>query len=290
MLPSLSSLQAFEAIARRQSFALAASELHLTPSAVSHQMAKLESSLGVKLFERTAKGVQLTPTGSTYLGRVSGVLAALSQATQEVQQQDRHSLYVHASPSFASLWLMPRLSAFTREHPEIALFVSASPSHSDFQLGKVDIDIRYGVPNWQHLVIEPLPKESIMPLASESFLRQHRIRCKRDLLRVPLIESAVNLVQWCDWLGTQGIEEAPQRVELSFDRAMMSMDAAAQGLGVALESAWLAEPYLSDGRLQPVFAQRATVSLEAHFAVYPQRNAKRPAVVQFLSWLHQTHG
>lgn len=289
MLPSLSSLQAFEAIARRQSFALAASELHLTPSAVSHQMAKLESLLGVKLLERTAKGVQLTPVGSTYLRRVSGALAVLSQATQEVQQQDRASLHVHASPSFASLWLMPRLSDFTREHPEIALFVSASPTHSDFQLGTVDIDIRYGVPNWQHLVIDPLVKENIMPLASESFLRQHRIRHKRDLLQVPLIESAVNVVQWRDWFNAQGIEDKPQRVELNFDRAMMSMDAAAQGLGIALESAWLAEPYLSDGRLQPVFSQHASVSLESHFAVYPQRNAKRPAVVQFLTWLHQAH-
>lgn len=252
-------------------------------------MAKLESALGVKLFERTAKGVQLTPVGGTYLRRVSGALAALSQATQEVQQQDRQSLYVHASPSFASLWLMPRLSDFMREHPDIALFVSASPLHSDFQLGTVDIDIRYGVPNWQHLVIDPLAKENIMPLASENFLQQYRIRHKRDLLQAPLIESAVNLVQWRDWFDVQGIEDQAQRVALKFDRAMMSMDAAVQGLGVALESSWLAEPYLREGRLQPVFTQHASISLEAHFAVYPQRNANRPAVVQFLTWLHQAH-
>lgn len=289
MIPPLSSLQAFEAIARRQSFALAASELHLTASAVSHQIAKLESSLGVKLFERSAKGVQLTPIGAMYLRRVAGVMAALSQATKEVQQQDRQSLYVHASPSFATLWLMPRLSDFTKNHPEIALFVSASPSHSNFQLGTVDIDIRYGIPNWRNLEIEPLGRENIMPLASKEFLQLNRIRQKRDLLKLPLIESAVNLVQWRDWFDSQKILEQPQRVELNFDRAMMSMDAASQGLGIALESEWLAEPYLKSGRLKPVFTQNSSVSLEAHFAVYPKRNADRQPVVQFLKWLHKRH-
>ena len=287
MIPSLASLQAFEAIARRQSFALAASELHLTPSAVSHQMTKLEGLLGVKLFERNVKGIALTPAGAAYLRRVSGALAALSAATQEVRQGGRHGMYVHASPSFASLWLMPRISEFTRDNPDIALFVSASPSHSDFQLGLVDIDIRYGVPNWQHLVIEPLATEAIQPLASPDFLQAHRIRQKRDLLQLPLIQSTVNRVQWSDWFAAQGVEASPERVELSFDRAMMSLDAAVQGLGVALESAWLAESYLRQGVLQPVFSRQASVPIQAHFAVYPQRNANRPAVVQFLKWLHQ---
>lgn len=287
MIPSLSSLLAFEAIARRQSFALAASELHLTPSAVSHQIAKLEGLLGVKLFERTLKSTQLTPEGAAYLRRISGALAALSAATHEARQGGRHSLYVHASPSFASLWLMPRISEFAQTNPDIALFVSSSPSHSDFQQGLVDIDIRYGVPNWQHLVIEPLSTETIQPLASPDFIQAHRVRHKRDLLHVPLIQSTVNRVQWHDWFSAQGLEGPPERVELSFDRAMMSLDAAAQGLGIALESAWLASAYLQRGQLVPVFSRQSALSIQAHFAVYPQRNANRPAVVQFLQWLQK---
>lgn len=287
MIPPLSSLLAFEAIVRRQSFQLAASELHLTPSAVSHQIAKLESLLGTKLLERSTKGVATTPAGEAYVRRVSGALAALTAATQDVRHSTGNHLYVHASPSFASLWLMPRISAFAKKHPQISLFVSASPTHSDFQLGMVDIDIRYGVPNWQHVEIEPMAMERIQPLASPEFLKTHRIRRKEDLLTVPLIQSTVNRVQWADWFEARGSELRPARFELSFDRAMMSLDAAAQGIGVALESSLLAESYLKKKLLIPVLGTTSAVSLQAHFAVYPQRNAARPEVVQFLKWLHQ---
>lgn len=287
MIPPLASLVAFEAIARRQSFQLAASELHLTPSAVSHQMAKLESLLGAKLFERSAKGVVTTPAGEAYLRRVSGALAALTSATQDVRNSARNRLYVHASPSFASLWLMPRISAFAKQHPAVSLFVSASPQHSDFQLGMVDVDIRYGVPNWQNVEIEPMAVERIQPLASPEFLKRHKVRHLDDLLRVPLIHSTVNRVQWADWFAAQGSDERPNRFELSFDRAMMSLDAAAQGIGVALESHLLAESYLKKKMLRPVLGPQFAVSLQAHFAVYPLRNAARPEVLQFLKWLHQ---
>jgi DNA-binding transcriptional LysR family regulator len=288
MIPPLTSLLAFEAIARRQSFALAASELHLTPSAVSHQMAKLERQLGLKLLERSTKGVVLTPAGVDYLRRISGALAALSAATQEARHAGQGNyLYVHSSPSFASLWLMPRLSDFARHHPDVSLYVSASPQHSDFQLGQIDIDIRYGVPNWQHVEIEPLATELIQPMTSPGFLKAHAVRHKQDLLQLPLIQSTVNLVQWSDWFNTQGVTTRPERYEYSFDRAMMSLDAASQGLGVALESSFLAESYLKSKRLVPVFGRASARSIQAHFAVYPQRNAHRPAVVRFLKWLHQ---
>jgi DNA-binding transcriptional LysR family regulator len=288
MIPPLTSLLAFEAIARRQSFALAASELHLTPSAVSHQMAKLERQLGLKLFERSTRGVVLTPAGQDYLRRISGALAALSAATQEARQAGQGNyLYVHSSPSFASLWLMPRLSDFARQHPDISLYVSASPQHSDFQLGQIDIDIRYGVPHWPNVEVEPLATELIQPLTSPGFLKVHAVRHKQDLLQLPLIQSTVNLVQWPDWFDAQGVKTRPERYEYSFDRAMMSLDAASQGLGVALESSFLAESHLRSKRLVPLFARSAGRSLQAHFAVYPQRNANRMAVRQFLAWLHQ---
>jgi LysR family glycine cleavage system transcriptional activator len=215
-------------------------------------------------------------------------LAALATATQEARHAGQGNyLYVHSSPSFASLWLMPRLSDFARHHPDVSLYVSASPQHSDFQLGQIDIDIRYGVPNWPHVEIEPLATERIQPMASPGFLKSHPVRHKQDLLQWPLIQSTVNVVQWSDWFLEQGVSTRPERFEYSFDRAMMSLDAAAQGLGVALESSFLAESYLKSQRLVPVFGRSAAHALQAHFAVYPQRNANRPAVVQFLKWLHQ---
>lgn len=285
MIPPLSCLQAFEAIARRKSFALAAAELHLTPSAVSHQMAKLEELLTRRLLDRSSKGVALTAAGEAYLQRISGALGALHAATDDLRQGVRDSLYVHVSPSFASLWLMPRIGQFAQDEPGISLFMSASPSHSDFGLGQVDLDIRYGVPNWPHLVVQPLFTEEVMPLATPEFIERHRIRQPEDLLHVPLIQSAVNVVQWPEWFDRHGGGHRPERYALRFDRAMMTLQAAAQGMGVAFESTTIGESFVRSGQLRPVFEPKLALQVQAHFAVYPERHAQRREVDRFLQWL-----
>ena len=285
MIPPLSALQAFETIARRKSFSLAAEELHLTPSAVSHQVAKLEAMLHVRLFERSARGVALTPAGQQYLQRVASALGAINAATDDLRHGVQDTLYVHSSPSLASLWLMPRLARFTAQHPHISLVLSASHVHSDFQLGQMDIDIRYGLPNWPNLEVEPVFTERILPLASPEFIRQHALHEPADLLRVPLIQSSINVVQWPDWFTRFCPEQRPERMGLRFDRAMMSMDAAVQKLGVALESTSIGQSLIASGRLQPVFAPDLGLQVQAHFMVYPARHASRPEVRSFVDWL-----
>lgn len=285
MIPPLTSLQAFEAIARRKSFSLAAAELHLTPSAVSHQVARLEELLGVRLFDRSTRGVDLTPAGQSYLQRVAGALGAINSATDDLRQGVQDTLYVHVSPSLAALWLMPRLGRFAQQHPGISLVLSASHEHSDFQGGQTDVDLRYGIPHWPHLNIEPLFTEKITPLASPAFIERHHIRTPADLLQVPLIQSGVNVAQWPEWFDAFGRGQRPERFALRFDRAMMSLDAATQGMGVALESTTIGEGHLHDGRLQPVFARGMRLEVKAHFAVYPDRHASRPEVRTFLEWL-----
>lgn len=285
-IPPVANLLAFEAVARRRSFAVAAAELHLTASAVSHQVAKLEAHLGVRLFERNAHAVKLSTAGQEYLGRIAGALAVLASATEDLRQGVSNSLYVHSAPSIASLWLMPRLHGFAQAHPGIALNLSAAHTHSDFALGQADIDIRYGVPHWGDVVVEPLFQERIVPLASPAFIRAHRLRRIEQLLEVPLIQSNVSVVQWADWFAACSDKRAPERFTVRFDRAQMSLDAATQGLGVALESSTVASRHLADGRLRSVFGLDKAVEVEAHFAVYPARHAKRPAVKAFLEWLH----
>ena len=285
-LPPVANLMAFEAVARRRSFALAAAELHLTASAVSHQIARLEADLGVRLLERSAHGVRLSTAGEQYLGRIGGALSAIAAATDDLKQGVGTSLYVHSSPSIASLWLMPRLKGFAQACPEISLNLSAAHTHSDFALGQADLDIRYGVPRWPNVVIEPLFEERIVPLASPAFIREHRLKQVEQLPQVPLIQSNVNLVQWSDWFAEYAGQRAPERFSLRFDRALMAVDAAIQGLGVALESATLAGRHIAEGRLRPVFGLEKAVRVKAHFAVYPARHAKRPTVEAFLTWLH----
>jgi DNA-binding transcriptional LysR family regulator len=279
-------LVAFEAVARRRSFALAAAELHLTASAISHQIARLEGDLDVRLFERSAHGVRLSTAGEQYLSRLSGALAAITAATDDMRQGVSNSLYVHCSPSLATQWLMPRLHLFAQGHPDISLNLSAAHIHSDFALGQVDLDIRYGVPQWPNLVVEPLFEERIVPLTSAAFIRQHRLKRAEQLLEVPLIQSNVSVVQWSDWFAAFSDKRAPDRFTLRFDRAHMSLDAAAQGLGVALESTTTGSKHLAEGKLRPVLGMDKCIRVKAHFAVYPVRHAKRPPVEAFLAWLH----
>jgi DNA-binding transcriptional LysR family regulator len=285
-IPPIPNLLAFEAVARRRSFALAAAELHLTASAVSHQVARLESQLGVRLFERSSHGVRLSTAGDLYLLRVGGALSAIAAATDDLRQGVSNSLYVHSAPSIASLWLMPRLRAFAQAYPDISLNLSAAHTPSDFALGQADIDIRYGVPQWPDLVVEPLFEERIVPLASPAFIQEHRLKRPEHLIDVPLIQSNVSVVQWPDWFAAFTDRRAPDRFARRFDRAQMSLDAATQGLGVALESATIAGRHIAERKLRPVFGLEKAIKIKAHFAVYPARHARRPPVEAFLTWLH----
>jgi DNA-binding transcriptional LysR family regulator len=286
-IPQVTNLLAFEAVARRRSFAVAAAELHLTASAISHQVARLESELGVRLFERSAHGVRLSAAGEAYLTRVGAALSAIAAATDDLRQGVSNSLFVHCAPSIASLWLMPRLRGFAQAYPEISLNLSAAHTPSDFALGQADIDIRYGVPQWGDLVVEPLFEERIQPLASPEFIKEHRLKRPEQLLGVPLIQSNVSVVQWPDWFSRFTDRRAPDRYAVRFDRAQMSLDAATQGLGVALESATIAGGHIVEKKLRPIFAADMAIKVKAHFAVYPVRHAKRAPVEAFLDWLHR---
>lgn len=284
-LPTLPTLKAFETVARRRSFVLAASELNLTASAISHQIARLEENLGVKLFERNAHGVKLSVAGERYLSRIGGALNAISSASDDLRQGVNNALYLHASPSLASLWLMPRLADFQAKHPDISLYLSAAHTPSDFALGQADIDIRYGIPIWQGLEVMPLFKEKITPLASPQFIEKHKLKRKEQLLTVPLIQSAVSVVQWSDWFHAFTKFTAPERFSLRFDRAQLALDAAVQGLGVALESTIIASSHITNHHLKPVFSIENAKDVEAHFLVCPAKHLKREPVAAFISWI-----
>jgi len=287
-LPPLSCLVAFEAAARRLNFAAAANDLNLTPSAISHQIAKLEEFLAVRLFERTARNVELTDAGENYLKRIGGALATISAATDNARKGVRNTLHVHATPSFASLWLMPRLKDFAEAHPGISLSLSSSVQHSDFSNGLVDIDIRYGTPNWPQLRVEAITEEKITPLASPEFIKRHGIQTPDDLLQVPLIQSTVSVVQWSQWFASRDIGNNPNVFAFKFDRAFMTLDAAVQGLGVALESTFIAEPQLRQKRLQPVFKSPTySLPVRAHFLVCPTHHIQRHEVGNFIHWLRE---
>ena len=286
-LPTLSMLQTFETVVRRLSFALAAQELHLSSSAVSHQISKLEGIVGAPLLHRDRRGARTTPLGELYLQRILPALRIVETAGKDLVTTDTKLLHIHASPSIASLWLMPRLPGFVQAHPGISLHLSASPTHSAFTAGEPDIDIRYGLSNWAHLEAELLFSEPVRPLTSPALAKDLAMQCVSDMLQAPLIHSSESLVQWHDWLHASGVEAKPNAFSLRFDRAQLSLDAAAQGLGIALESTIMAAPYLADGRLVALFPAHHVVAAQGHFAVYPTSHALRPQVATFIDWLRQ---
>lgn len=286
-LPPLKAVLTFEVVARFGSISKGAEELNLTPSAVSHQITNLETYVGRKLFERTGRGVKLTPAGQRYQQSLAGVLAIMASAAENARAEGIELLRIQASPSFAGLWLLPRLSRFMSEHPDIQIRLSSSHVHSDFSRGEVDIDIRYGLMRWTDLHVETIFPEEILPLISPKLKEQLDLRYPEDLLVQNLILSNVNLVQWPQWFAAHGVSISPSQYALSFDRAYLSIQAAVQGLGIALESDRLAEDPLGRGLLVPVFPYGKRIRIHGHHLVYPPSHSERSKVARFVSWIRK---
>jgi len=284
-LPPLKSILTFEVVTRLGSISKAAEELSLTPSAVSHQITNLEAQIGRKLFERTARGVELTSAGERYQQSLAGALAVIASAAENARAESIDVLRIQASPSFAALWLVPRLSRFIEEHPDIKIKLSASHVHTDFSHGEVDIDIRYGQSQWPELHVETVFAEEVLPLISPRLKEKLKLRSPEELLFQNLILSNVNLVQWPQWFAAHGVSISPSDYAVSFDRAYLSIQAAVQGLGISLESDRLAEDALGRGLLVPVFPYREGMQIHGHHLVYPPSHAEYRKVKRFVSWI-----
>ncbi|HVN36378.1 MAG TPA: LysR substrate-binding domain-containing protein [Casimicrobiaceae bacterium] len=286
-IPPLKAVMTFDVVARLGSISKAAEELNLTPSAVSHQISNVEAQIGLKLFDRTARGVELTPAGERYRKSITGALTVIAAAAENARADRIEVLRIQASPSFAALWLMPRLSRFRSAHPDIKVRLSASHVHSDFARAEVDIDIRYGLKTWSDLHVEAIFTEEIIPLISPALKEQLQLSQPEDLLVENLILSNINIVQWPQWFAAQGVPISPSEYNLSFDRAYLSIQAAIQGLGIALESNRLAEDALGRGLLVPVFPYRKRVQIHGHHLVYPPSHTERGKVARFVEWIRK---
>ncbi|MGF6775141.1 LysR substrate-binding domain-containing protein [Paraburkholderia sp. GAS334] len=290
-IPPLKAIIAFESVARTKSVNRAADELGLTPSAVSHQISNLESMVGRPLFTRLGRGLVLTPTGQQYLTDVTGSLADLSRATERASSQSGlEILRIHSSPSFGLMWLLPRLSSFQEANGDIQLNLACSYEDVSFTSGYYDLDVRHGYANWTDGEIKTLRNEFIAPLASPEYLRRFPVRTPEDLLERRLIFSETPLVQWKQWFGKFGVAAAGKAYDFSFDRSYMSLEAAALGHGIALESTMLASVQLRRRSLVPVFDQTFAVEVGAHHLVYPGQNADLPRVAKFVAWVEQEIG
>ncbi|MDA9477989.1 LysR family transcriptional regulator [Bradyrhizobium sp. CCBAU 65884] len=279
----ISSIRAFEAAARTGSFRDAANELHLTPSAVSHAIRKLESAMGTILFERSARAVRLTPAGENLMRHAGAAFDNLRRGIEEVAGRGPQLLRVHCAPSFAAQWLAPRLARFMAAEPQLEVRLAASTEYARFSNDDFDIDIVYGQPRAEGVEVIPLGEETVTPLCTPELAK--KIRKPKDLLDQVLIRSEVKQVQWHQWFTANGLE-APAIHGMRFDRSFLAIAMASSGLGVTLESTRLAEREIATRRLvAPLAGRSVDIRYIGHHLVFPRASQQRRPIRVFAEWI-----
>jgi DNA-binding transcriptional LysR family regulator len=287
-LPSFSALRAFEAAARLGSFSLACRELHLTPSAISHQVRSLEDYFGRPLFIRRNRFNELTLEGRRLLVDLSPAFDAIEVAVAALMPDPTQKPFaIHCSPSFASQWLGPSLPDFVAQNPAISIRLTSGAESVDLLVNEeIDVAISYGAPlDRPGLVSESLGPEDIVALCTSEIATQ--FDADPSLLREqPLIKSTVSPVQWINWFAAHGIEPPPARAGVSFDRGALAIAAARQGLGVALETRRFAREDLATGKLVLLGMGRfCPISCDLHFLTYRVGQKNGALIAHFRSWL-----
>jgi len=287
-LPSLNGLRAFEAAARHLSFTQAASELNVTQTAISHQIRRLEDELGIRLFIRHNRNLALTPQARDYLPLVRAAFDDLRLATERLLRKDSGKvLTVSTLASLAAKWLLPRLASFQEAHPDIDVRITTSTGLVDFKTDDVDAAIRYGRGHWPGLRAEWLMADELFPVCSPALLQGSKpLRCPEDLARHTLLHtSGAYDDDWRLWLTAAGLPAAiSKHGGLSFDMIFMTLQAAIDGLGVALGRTTYVQDDIARGRLVVPF----TIALPADAGFYlvsPDARADSPKLRAFRQWL-----
>ena len=291
-------LRAFEAVAQHLNFRQAAEEMALTQSAVSRQIQSLEEEVGVPLFLRHTRAVELTTAGMQLLQAVSQALPRIDAAVRHIRQSaGRRHVSITTFASFASMWLIPKLEAFQHEHPDIDIRVEASDAAVDLEVADVDVAVRYAPHDRMPAGARRLFGESVTPMASPWLLKSGaRILQPADLLQHTLIEASdaytphLEWLTWRRWLDANGQQRAQPKRWLSFNYAYQMVQAALSGQGVVLARPPLVAESLSRGALVGVFPaaefpQARLVSPMAYWVLCAPRSAQRAEVRAFADWL-----
>lgn len=296
-LPPLNALRSFEAAARLQSFSRASEELHVTPAAVSHQVKALEDFLGVQLFKRLPNGLQLTRAGRSCLPKLREGFDLLAEAIGQLRSDPvPGTLSVEAAPTFAAKWLAPRLHRFVAAHPGVDVQIHASTRLIDASLhgaeaepSGADVSIRFGSGNDPELRVAKLLDVSVTPMCGARLLEGERpLRDPADLREHVLIHDNIGSDDgrplWQVWLEGAGVADVDLARGLRFNHAVLALEAAADGLGVALGMPQVAAFDLASGRLVAPFEFRLPLAA-AYYVTTPADRRDRPEVAAFREWI-----
>lgn len=286
-------LYSFQAAARHLSFARAAQELCLTPSAVSHRIARLEQGLGFRLFQRLPRQLRLTEEGERIFLILQGALDELREALQPTPGSEIGGrLAIHAPPSLAAGWLVPRLAAFTARHPALTLDLRVGNGGVDFRTQSIDLALYYGQGEFPGLVAERWMDERIAPVCSPRYAERHGLLQRAEQLRQCTLlhdtlawDNAAFDAEWAYWARQRGVE-LPDR-HLSFDRSDLCVLAAASHAGIAIGRYRLVRERLASGELLLPFGAAWLPAPSAYYLVHPARDSLPGRVQAFIDWLRE---
>ena len=293
---SLGSIRGFEATARLLNFSAAADELSLTQSAISRQIQNLESEIGQPLFIRNARTIELTLHGQQLFNTIRQFLHPIDQTVHNIRTgADRRSLSLTTFASFASMWLIPRLSLFQDQHPDFDIRVYTNDKLVDLKAEDIDIAIRYGPADTMPDNSEKLFGEQIIPMASPQLLMAEKSPLKpEDLRRFTLIEQSLgsstrfDWMTWRHWLYEQGLGKLQPKRWLYFNYTYQSIQAALDGLGVVLARPPLISGLHENRKLIEVFPGLRQESAMAYWLLINPLKKNAPDVQLFAQWLtHQ---
>lgn len=295
-LPSLDLLKGFEAAARLLSFTRAGDELHLSQSAVSRQIQELEEQLGVALFERKHRALALTEAGQALHAASAQVLATMRSVTDRLRAagtRSRRTLAVTTTQSLASLWLIPRLSGFTRMHPELDVRISAETRVLDLERDGLDLAIRHGPATMAGPNALRLFGERVFPVCSPKLMKDPRrpLREPADLRHHVLLQyddpdGRHPWMHWKTWLEVERLADLRPAGNLMFSGYDQIIPAAVAGHGVALGRSPLVRKLLASGELVAPF-KRSADPARAYYAILSKNSAGRPEVADFVAWLRE---
>lgn len=293
-------LRAFEAVARRLSFRAAAEDLHLTQSAVSRQIRALEEELGAPLFLRGTRHVELTSAGTSLLQTVAPMIDRLDTSVRQIRlARGRRSVSLTTFASFASLWLIPRLQAFQRDHPDIDIRISATDAMADLDDPELDVAIRYCSAEMAPPGSVRMFGEVLTPAVSAGLAEQARngqappLRKPADLARHTLLEeddqrASAQYLSWRHWLRVHGQPHLQPGRWIYLNFTYQQIQAALSGQGVALARVALVYESLRRGELVEPFGAGCRVNSPfAYWAIRAGAAAERPELRQFFDWVVQ---
>lgn len=284
-LPSLKGLQAFEAAARYRSVTLASNELNVTPGAVSLQIRELEARLGVQLFFRKPRSIQLTREGERYYGALRTAFRMMREATAELTARSQITvLTLSCTPTFAVQWLMPRLPSFQQQHPHVDVRISVTNRLVDFARDDVDLAVRHGFGQYEGLESIRFIDDSTLPVCSPQLLEKYgSLQEAADLKAAPLLHDE-NRNEWRRWLEAAGASDVDASGGTVFIDSNGALDAAKAGHGIALTRRSLVSRELAEGALIAPFGKDMASTL-AYFFVYPRRMLDNPDLVMLIEWM-----